>query len=1567
LNDFIATKQNKTMKKIFSVLLLTFFLAQTSIAQDFQWAKQLGGSTGAVTTTDVFVDVSGFVYTTGYFTGTVDLNPSPTASANFVSAGNTDIFILKIDPSGNYVRAYSFGSTGSDQGYSIAVDLSRNIYFTGSFSGTVDFNPSNLVSNLTAIGSSDAFVCKLTSGTSTILSFAYAKQFGGTGSENGCAISLDANGNVYSAGYFSGTVDFDPGANAANLVSSGLNDMYVSKLDALGNYIWAQKIGGTNDDIARAMVVDATGAVYFTGSYSGTVDFDPGVGTENLISASSTSDIFVCKLDATGSYIWAKGFGSSATSNPSTFDNSLPIATERGCGISLDAGGNVYTTGYFQETIDFDPGSATFNLTSAGNTDAFYSKLSPAGLFLWAGSVGGTASDAGYSITLDNDNIVFTAGFFNGIADLDPGSGSLSLTSAGGDDIFVSQLTTNGALVWAHQIGGTTNEICNKVVAKNNGNLLLSGTFSGSVDFNPSATTNSLSVLGTQDAFVVKWYYAPCQNNCLVPIINSISPISGPIGSLVTITGSNFNPIAANNVVYFGSVKATVTAASTTSLSVTVPVGANYEPLTVTNISNGRSVQSIQSFNVTFSPNKGSSVKISDFNNVVEINSSNAESRFLRMADFDGDGKPDIANAASSRYINNGGDPDNDPDNKKIHILRNVSTPGSIVSGSFSSMLTLTTLYPIDELVLGDVDGDGKTDIVVLFDGEDSGSEVMNIYRNTSVLGTISFVQTTLPCEEEVNSSFSLLADFNGDGKPDLAQLYVINGNSGKIAIYENTSSVGVCSFNLPININAIIVCGSCPSFQMDAGDIDGDGRIDLIYSGESNNISKIVKNIHQSGPLSASSFSVLASVGTTLPGSRSGILLSDLDGDGMLELIAAPDGSNSTLRINRNTSIPGTISFSPMFSISTSIGASGSNSAKSSIHAGDLTGDGKIDLVFITSSSSTQRIVTNKLLPGQTLSSNSFQVNNLNLGIGLTSPIFIDIDGDGKLDVIGRKLSYEDDEIDIYARRYDPKGDVFTGIVPTQMCPGTQINVPFTVNYPFNAGNVFTAQLSSETGSFSIPVNIGTLTSTALNGIISCVIPANTVPGTAYRIRVIASNPVITGSNNGSNIIINTAVSPFVSITASQTSICSTGSVTFTATNTNGGSSPTYQWVKNGINVGANTSVYVNSNALPGDVVYCIMTINSACTLSSVQSNQIVLSTVNVVVPNVSISASVTTICLSTTEIVYSAISTNSGVSPTYQWYKNGVMVFSGGNTYTDLSPSTGDQVYTIMTSNASCLSSATVQSSTISIGFTSTSVTPTVSISSSQTTICPSTSQVVFTAEINNGGNLPNYQWVKNGVNIGSNSPYFIDNIPAAGDVVYCVLTSNASCVNPANVTSNQITLSFSATSVIPSVTISSSPVLSCVTPSVVFTATPVNSGTNPHYVWKKNGSIVGGNAPVFQDVSVSLSDTITVDLLSNTNCSNNTTIVIGSLSFSNIITWTGAIDSDWHKACNWNPQLVPQQCHSVMIPFTANQPVVSQVAACKYLSIFSTDGAQLTLNNGANLQIETCPVAATEVSCP
>jgi hypothetical protein len=206
-----------------------------------------------------------------------------------------------------------------------------------------------------------------------------------------------------------------------------------------------------------------------------------------------------------------------------------------------------------------------------------------------------------------------------------------------------------------------------------------------------------------------------------------------------------------------------------------------------------------------------------------------------------------------------------------------------------------------------------------------------------------------------------------------------------------------------------------------------------------------------------------------------------------------------------------------------------------------------------------------------------------------------------------------------------------------------------------------------------------------------------------------------------------------------------------------------------------------------------------------------------------------------------------------------------------------------------------------------------------------------------------------------------------PASGNAVYCVVTSNASCVSPTTATSNTITLSFTATTIVPSVSLASSPGASCITTGSTFTVTPTNGGTNPTYVWKKNGVVVGSNSSTYTDAAFSLTDVMTVDLQSNASCLGATTMVTGSFSFTNILTWTGAVDADWHKACNWSPQVVPQQCNSVVIPFTANQPVVSQVAACKDLSVYTTDGAMLTVNNTANLQIETCPVAATVVVCP
>ncbi len=199
--------------------------------------------------------------------------------------------------------------------------------------------------------------------------FVWAKQMGVTGSSGGTSITIDGLGNVYTLGGFGGTVDFDPGASTFNLTSAGSNDIFVSKLDISGNFVWAKKMGGNNFDWGTSMVIDGSSNIYTTGKFVGTADFDPGAGIYNLTSSSGNADIFVSKLDASGNFIWARQMAGAGISN------------SIGTSIALDGSSNIYTTGYFEATIDFDSGAGTFNLTSMGNDDIFVHKMD---LFLCA-------------------------------------------------------------------------------------------------------------------------------------------------------------------------------------------------------------------------------------------------------------------------------------------------------------------------------------------------------------------------------------------------------------------------------------------------------------------------------------------------------------------------------------------------------------------------------------------------------------------------------------------------------------------------------------------------------------------------------------------------------------------------------------------------------------------------------------------------------------------------------------------------------------------------------------------------------------------------------------------------------------------------------------------------------------------------------------------------------------------------------------------------------------------------------------------------------------------------------
>ena len=387
--------------------------------------------------------------------------------------------------------AKGIGGTSYDIGYSITTDASGNIYTTGYFNGTVDFDPGGGTFNLTSVGGMDIFISKVNSSGD----FLWAKGIGGTSDDYGKSITTDESGNVYTTGYFQGTADFDPGLGTFNLTSAGGEDIFISKLNSSGDFLWTKRLGGTSDDASSSITTDGSGNVYTTGSFYETVDFDPGSSTFNLTSA-GYGDIFISKLNSSGNFLWAKSMGGTSTGI--------------GNSIITDASGNVYTTGYFVGTGDFDPSSSTFNLTSAGNTDIFISKLNSSGDFLWAKGVGGNGSDYGRSITIDVSGNVYTTGSFAGTIDFDPGLGTFNLTSAGNNfldpDIFISKLNSSGDFVWGKRIGGYYNDEGVSITTDVSGNIYTTGYFDRTVDFDPGVGTFNLTSAsgGSGDVFISK-------------------------------------------------------------------------------------------------------------------------------------------------------------------------------------------------------------------------------------------------------------------------------------------------------------------------------------------------------------------------------------------------------------------------------------------------------------------------------------------------------------------------------------------------------------------------------------------------------------------------------------------------------------------------------------------------------------------------------------------------------------------------------------------------------------------------------------------------------------------------------------------------------------------------------------------------------------------------------------------------------------------------------------------------------------------------------------------------------
>jgi len=435
-------------------------------------------------------------------------------------------------------------------------------------------------------------------------------------------------------------------------------------------------------------------------------------------------------------------------------------------------------------------------------------------------------------------------------------------------------------------------------------------------------------------------------------------------------------------------------------------------------------------------------------------------------------------------------------------------------------------------------------------------------------------------------------------------------------------------------------------------------------------------------------------------------------------------------------------------------------------------------------------------------------------------------------------------------------------------ICTGT--NVTFTAT-PANGGT--TPSYQWQVNGSNVGTNQNTFSSSTLqNGDVVTVILTSSDP---------CANPT-TATSNAITMQVNPPLIPSVIIAANPAgTICAGTNITFTATPTNGGTTPSYQWQVNGSNVGTNQNTFSSSTLQNGDVVTVILTSNAPCASPATGTSNSITMLVNpVVAPTVSITANPAgTICAGT-NITFTATPANGGTTPSYQWQVNGSNVGTNQNTFSSSTLQNGDVVTVILTSSDPCANPVAATSNSITIQVNPALV-PTASITAAPTgAICAGTS-VTFTATITNGGNTPSYQWQVNGANVGTNQNTFTSTTLQNGDVVTVILTSNALCASPVTATSNGITMQVNPV-VTPTVSITANPSGQiCPGANVTFTATPVNGGTTPAYDWQVNGVSTGTNQNTFSSATLQDGDVVTVVLTSNAACLTTATAVSNAVT--------------------------------------------------------------------------------------
>ncbi|MCC9065454.1 MBG domain-containing protein [Flavobacterium piscisymbiosum] len=681
----------------------------------------------------------------------------------------------------------------------------------------------------------------------------------------------------------------------------------------------------------------------FFAANSGIVNVGPPtVQASNLVFTNTTSTSTTINwTNGNGAsrvvFVYAGASGSAAPLNyfPYTPNSVFGLGTEigssgwfcvyQGIGTTVDLTGLSPSTTYQVMTLEYN-GSLGNELhltaTSTGN---------PAG-FTTAALNNNIATLSNLSLSAGNLSPAFASGTTNYTATVDFYTTAITVTPVATDGN--ATITVNGVPVISGNTSGT--------IALNVGSNVITKIVTATDGISTETYTLTITRLAAS---------AP------PPIITSFSPENGPVGTTVIISGSNFGATLAENTVFFGAVQAVVIAATTTSLTVTVPIGSTYQPISVTNTATVLIGYSMIPFTMTFTPNKGA-ITIDDI--LPKVNFT-AGSVVLGVAngDFDGDGKDDLVSTNAG--------------NNSISVFRNTAVSGTIDAGSFGSKIDFTIGTAPKGVRAGDFDGDGKLDLAVA----NLTGTLVSIFRNISTgPGNINFANQVTYIVGASPSDIAI-GDVDGDGKTDVV---TSNLDSNNISVLRNISSgIGNINFDSKVDFAA-----NGRAQAIGSGDLDGDGKMDIITANLNSSIS-VFRNISTVGTVG---FAAQVAYGTGASGYN--IAVGDFNKDGKPDIAAANAGSAFVSVFKNTSSGIGNINFDPRINVVTANNTNG-------VAISDIDGDGNPDLVAATSGAILAVFRNTSPVGGAiTFGTRVDFANNTNA----RNVIIGDFDGDGKNDI---------------------------------------------------------------------------------------------------------------------------------------------------------------------------------------------------------------------------------------------------------------------------------------------------------------------------------------------------------------------------------------------------------------------------------------------------------------------------------------------------------------------------------------------------------------------------------------